>query len=131
MFPGFVFTLALISAAVAPIAPSPAASAPARAPARDAPSPCPSSAPTGAPLSQGPASSAPGSPAPCESLKEIGRVIAGGRKANLVGTAAAASEGTIGPEEISTRPILRAGELLEAIPGLVISQHSGEGKANQ
>lgn len=43
----------------------------------------------------------------------------------------AASEGTIGPQEIATRPILRPGELLEEIPGLVISQHSGEGKANQ
>jgi len=48
-----------------------------------------------------------------------------------VGTAGAASEGTIGTEQITTRPILRPGELLEEIPGLVISQHSGEGKANQ
>jgi hypothetical protein len=44
---------------------------------------------------------------------------------------AAASEGTIGTEQIATRPILRPGEIFEAIPGLVISQHSGEGKANQ
>lgn len=68
------------------------------------------------------------SPAP----KEIGRTaIAVGRSANLVGTADAASEGTIGQEQIATRPILRPGEVLEEIPGLVISQHSGEGKANQ
>ncbi len=54
-----------------------------------------------------------------------------GRKTNLVGTAAAASEGTIGQEDIADRPLLRPAELLEQIPGLVISQHSGEGKANQ
>ena len=54
-----------------------------------------------------------------------------GRKADLVGIANAASEGTIGEEEIADRPILRPGEVLEAIPGLVITQHSGEGKANQ
>ncbi len=48
-----------------------------------------------------------------------------------MGTAAAASQGAIGQEQIATRPILRPGEILEAIPGLVISQHSGEGKANQ
>jgi hypothetical protein len=88
------------------------------------PSPCPTSAP----------SAATSSPAPCASatpLKTIGRVSAIGRKANLIGIADAASEGTIGPDEIAARPILRPGEVLEAIPGLVITQHSGEGKANQ
>jgi hypothetical protein len=72
------------------------------------------------------------SPSPSPSvtpLKEIGRVS--GRSTNLVGKAAAASSGTIGQEQIATRPVLRPGEILEAIPGLVISQHSGEGKANQ
>ncbi|MBC5800290.1 MAG: Plug domain-containing protein [Candidatus Eremiobacteraeota bacterium] len=34
-------------------------------------------------------------------------------------------------EQIATRPLLRPGEVLEDIPGLVISQHSGGGKANQ
>ena len=54
-----------------------------------------------------------------------------GRKADLIGKAFAASEGTISQEQIATRPILRPGEVVEAIPGLVITQHSGEGKANQ
>ena len=49
----------------------------------------------------------------------------------LVGVAAAASEGAITAAQLSTRPIMRAGELLEAVPGMIISQHSGEGKANQ
>jgi len=63
-------------------------------------------------------------------LTEIGRVDAG-RATNLVGTATAASEGTIDQDQIAARPVLRPGEVLEDIPGLVISQHSGEGKANQ
>ncbi len=53
------------------------------------------------------------------------------RSTNLIGIADSASEGTIGPEQIKRRPLLRPGELLEAVPGLIISQHSGSGKANQ
>ena len=73
------------------------------------------------------------SPSPASTvspLVEIGKVSTG-RRLNLVGTSTAASEGYISQEQIATRPILRPGEILEAIPGLVISQHSGEGKANQ
>ena len=50
---------------------------------------------------------------------------------NLVGIAAAASEGAVTARQVETRPIMRAGEVLEAVPGVIISQHSGEGKANQ
>jgi TonB dependent receptor-like, beta-barrel/TonB-dependent Receptor Plug Domain len=50
---------------------------------------------------------------------------------NLVGSADSATEGTITPKEIEDTPILRTGEILEAVPGLIVSQHSGEGKANQ
>lgn len=50
---------------------------------------------------------------------------------NLVGVASAASEGAVTAEQITARPIMRAGEVLETVPGLIISQHSGEGKANQ
>ncbi len=52
-------------------------------------------------------------------------------EASLVGIAGAASEGAISARQILERPIMRAGEVLETVPGLVISQHSGEGKANQ
>jgi hypothetical protein len=51
--------------------------------------------------------------------------------ANLVGIAAAASQGAVTAAQVAARPITRAGEVLEAVPGLVVSQHSGEGKANQ
>jgi len=48
-----------------------------------------------------------------------------------VGTAQAASQGIVGARELAERPFLRRGELLEVIPGVVITQHSGGGKANQ
>ena len=54
-----------------------------------------------------------------------------GRAADLLGTAEAASQGSVGYVELATRPFLRRGELLEVIPGVVITQHSGGGKANQ
>ena len=50
---------------------------------------------------------------------------------NLVGSADSSTAGTITPKQLENRPILRTGELLEGVPGLIISQHSGEGKANQ
>jgi hypothetical protein len=43
----------------------------------------------------------------------------------------AASEKRISGETLNTRPVERPGEVLEAAPGLIVSQHSGEGKANQ
>ncbi len=51
--------------------------------------------------------------------------------ANLVGIATAASQGAITAAQLEQRPIMRAGEVLETVPGLIVSQHSGEGKANQ
>jgi len=45
--------------------------------------------------------------------------------------AAAASELRLSGEELLSRPVTRPGEILEAAPGLVVTQHSGEGKANQ
>jgi hypothetical protein len=49
----------------------------------------------------------------------------------LVGIARSASEGAVTGRQIADRPIMRPGEVLETVPGVVISQHSGEGKANQ
>jgi hypothetical protein len=50
---------------------------------------------------------------------------------NLVGIASAASQGAVTALQLDARPVMRAGEVLETVPGLIISQHSGEGKANQ
>lgn len=54
-----------------------------------------------------------------------------GRRQRLVGEVISASEGSVGQQEISARPLLRSGDLLEFVPGLVATQHSGSGKANQ
>jgi outer membrane receptor protein involved in Fe transport len=45
---------------------------------------------------------------------------------------AAAGEKIVSGEQINARPFSRPGEALEeAVPGLIVTQHSGEGKANQ
>ena len=54
-----------------------------------------------------------------------------GREDDLIGIADSATEGTVGAKEIEDRPILRSGEILETIPGVIITQHAGGGKANQ
>jgi hypothetical protein len=54
-----------------------------------------------------------------------------GREDDLIGIAESATQGTVGAKEIQDRPILRSGEVLETVPGLIITQHAGGGKANQ
>ena len=54
-----------------------------------------------------------------------------GRQLNLIGSATSASQGQISQQELDLRPLLRVGEVLETVPGLVATQHSGSGKANQ
>jgi outer membrane receptor protein involved in Fe transport len=49
----------------------------------------------------------------------------------LLGLAGAGSEGVVSAQRIAQRPIYRSGEVFETVPGVVVSQHSGEGKANQ
>ncbi len=50
---------------------------------------------------------------------------------NLIGIADSASQGAVRYEQLALRPLSRPGELLESVPGVLISQHSGQGKANQ
>ena len=50
---------------------------------------------------------------------------------NAVGSSDAASQGVINRELLKSRPALRPGEVLEFVPGLIVTQHSGDGKANQ
>src|SRR5262245_27731191 len=54
-----------------------------------------------------------------------------GRRLNLVGQAVSASQGVVSQQEIALRPVLRTGDVLELVPGMVVTQHSGTGKANQ
>jgi hypothetical protein len=64
-------------------------------------------------------------------LTQLDRFVVLGRSADLLGEAGAASAGQVGVAEIAARPFLRRGELLEVVPGVVVTQHSGSGKANQ
>jgi len=58
-----------------------------------------------------------------DSVKLVGRAT--------LGAADSASEGEISAERLALRPLLRPAELLEAMPGMIVTQHSGDGKANQ
>jgi outer membrane receptor protein involved in Fe transport len=53
------------------------------------------------------------------------------QRLGLIGTASTASEGVIADQEIQLTPAYRPGQLLETVPGLIVTLHSGEGKANQ
>ncbi|WP_426172303.1 TonB-dependent receptor [Pseudoduganella sp. R-34] len=59
------------------------------------------------------------------------RVLVEGARASQLGVADSAGMGSVSQRQLEARTIYRPGELLEATPGLVASQHSGEGKANQ
>ena len=59
------------------------------------------------------------------------RVFVDASRNSQLGVADSASMGTITGRQLEMRTVFRPGELLEAMPGLVASQHSGEGKANQ
>ena len=48
-----------------------------------------------------------------------------------LGVASTSSEGTVTAAQLENRPLLRPAEVLEVVPGLIVSQHSGDGKANQ
>ncbi len=62
---------------------------------------------------------------------DITEIIVTGRNIGQIGTVAAGSSGTVGYDDFKNRPITRVGEILEVVPGLVATQHSGTGKANQ
>ena len=64
-------------------------------------------------------------------LHALDTVKVSGRGDDLIGIAGSASEGRVGAADLRLRPIQREGELLETVPGLIVTQHSGEGKANQ
>jgi hypothetical protein len=43
----------------------------------------------------------------------------------------AATEGVVTAKSLANRPRLRPAEVLESVPGMIVTQHSGDGKANQ
>lgn len=58
-------------------------------------------------------------------------VVVSANYENGVGASDAASEGMVTRSLLQRRPTLRPAEVLEFVPGVIVSQHSGDGKANQ
>ena len=58
-------------------------------------------------------------------------IIVTGSRISQLGVADSANAGVVTTEQLAARTVYRPGELLEVTPGLIVSQHSGEGKANQ
>ena len=87
-----------------------------------------SSAPAPARAQVAPPTAKPAKPAKPHELSEV---VVTASRLNLLGAAATASQGAVTKEEVELRPIYRIGQLYETVPGLVVTVHSGESKANQ
>ncbi len=61
----------------------------------------------------------------------LAEVVVTAKRLDLLGTATTASAGLVSDEELQLLPAYRPGQLLETVPGLIVTLHSGEGKANQ
>ncbi|HEU5135172.1 MAG TPA: TonB-dependent receptor [Steroidobacteraceae bacterium] len=62
---------------------------------------------------------------------DLAEVVVTAQRHKLIGHVVSSSQGTVTRAQLENRPVLRTGELLETVPGLVVTQHSGDGKANQ
>src|SRR5260221_7995857 len=69
--------------------------------------------------------------ATAQASEEFEEVVVTAARRGLIGTATTASEGIVVNDELALTPAYRPGQLLETVPGLVVTSHSGEGKANQ
>lgn len=61
----------------------------------------------------------------------LDEVVVSATANDLLGIASTSSEGTVTAKQLENRPLLRPAEVMEVVPGLIVSQHSGDGKANQ
>jgi len=61
----------------------------------------------------------------------LAEVTVSAERLELIGSASTASEGVVVDQEIQETPAYRPGQVLETVPGLIVTLHSGEGKANQ
>jgi hydrogenase/urease accessory protein HupE len=79
----------------------------------------------GAALASGTASAA------AAETPRVEEIIVTGRGDSLLGAAESASQGVVGAVQLELRPTFRVGEILESVPGVIVTQHAGGGKANQ
>ena len=61
----------------------------------------------------------------------VSEIVVTASRLDLLGAADTASQGAVTQKELELRPVYRVGQILESTPGLVVTAHSGEGKANQ
>lgn len=66
-----------------------------------------------------------------EESHQLETVQVEGRARDLIGVTSSASQGEVAQPEFQYRPLARVGELIEVVPGMIATQHSGTGKANQ
>ncbi len=66
-----------------------------------------------------------------DSTQRLAEIRVRGKADDLIGIARSASQGRVGRADLRLRPLQREGEILEAVPGMILTQHSGDGKANQ
>ncbi len=107
-----------------PAAPASSAVRPARAPSRQAPAQGKTAAARAAKDQQSNAA-AQGDDAALQT------VTVAAQRLSLIGIATTASQGVVVNSEITLTPAYRPGQVLETVPGLDVTTHSGEGKANQ
>jgi hypothetical protein len=69
--------------------------------------------------------------ASADSGSSLQEITVTAQRLELLGTADTASEGVVDDHELQLAPQYRPGQLLETVPGLIVTLHSGEGKANQ
>ena len=62
---------------------------------------------------------------------KLDTLVAASRATDLIGIASSPNQGSVGAVDLARRPLLRPGEVVENIPGVIVTQHSGSGKANQ
>lgn len=70
-------------------------------------------------------------PASAQNAVTLDPVVVTGKAEDLLGFAPSASKGQASAAEMQARPYLRRGEILETVPGVIVTQHAGGGKANQ
>lgn len=66
-----------------------------------------------------------------EKVEQLPEIVIEGKADDLLGQAGSASKGRASQNDFMSRPLMRRGEILEAVPGMIITQHAGGGKANQ
>jgi outer membrane cobalamin receptor len=69
--------------------------------------------------------------APETAKDALSEVVVTAARRELIGNTSTASEGVVVNDELALTPAYRPGQLLETVPGLQVTSHSGEGKANQ